>query len=239
VSDKKISFEYKLKRFLEGSLLPPDQAHLFWNGTFSESEKRGFYVAADHRPVQRLLDQVPLQSVVGGRLNRYLWFDQRYYLPDDILYKTDRMSMAHSLEVRPPFLDHRIVEFAASLPEGLKISGLRQKYLLKRLMRDKLPAPILHRKKEGFDIPAHKWLRGVLRPLLLDTLTAKAVERTGLFRWEAIRSLIEAHLSGRQNIGYHLWGLMTLFLWMKRWQVETVPAAEETREIRPCVPTMA
>jgi len=239
VSDKKISFEYKLKRFLEGSLLPAEQAHLFWNGTFSEPDKRGLCLAADHHPLGRLFDQLPPESVVGGRLNRYLWFDQRYYLPDDILYKTDRMSMAHSLEVRPPFLDHRIVEFAASLPEGLKISGLRQKYLLKRLMRDKLPAPILHRRKEGFDIPAHQWLRGVLRPLLLDTLTAEAVERTGLFRWEAIQPLIEAHLSGRQNIGYHLWGLMTLFLWMKRWQVETVPVAEEAREERRCVAATA
>jgi asparagine synthase (glutamine-hydrolysing) len=101
-----------------------------------------------------------------------------------------------------------------------------------------LPAPILHRKKEGFDIPAHKWLRGVLRPLLLDTLNAEAVERTGLFRWEAIRPLMEAHLSGRQNIGYHLWGLMTLFLWMKRWQVEAEPVAEESREIWPTVPAM-
>ena len=93
-----------------------------------------------------------------------MWFDQSYYLPDDILYKCDRMSMAHSLEVRPPFLDHRIVEFAASLPERLKIRGSRQKYLLRELMRDKLPASVLHRKKEGFDIPAHEWLRGVLRP---------------------------------------------------------------------------
>jgi asparagine synthase (glutamine-hydrolysing) len=239
VSDRKISFEYKLKRFLEGSLLPPEQAHLYWNGAFSEREKRGLCLAADHRPVGRLLAQLPPASAVGGRLNRYLWLDQRYYLPDDILYKTDRMSMAHSLEVRPPFLDHRIVEFAASLPEQLKISGFRQKHLLKRLMRDKLPASILGRKKEGFDIPAHKWLRGPLRPLLLDTLTPEDVERTGLFRWEAVRSLIEAHLSGRQNLGYHLWGLMTLFLWMKRWQVETEPLAEETREIRPCVPTVA
>ena len=239
VADKKIRFEYKLKRFLEGSLLPPEQAHLYWNGTFSEPEKRGLCRAADHRPIGRLLAQLPPESVVGGHLNRCLWFDQRYYLPDDILYKTDRMSMAHSLEVRPPFLDHRIVEFAGSLPERLKISGFRQKYLLKRLMRDKLPASILGRKKEGFDIPAHQWLRGVLRPLLLDTLTAEAVERTGLFRWEAVRSLIEAHLSGRQNLGYHLWGLITLFLWIERWQVDTVPAAEETREEWPCVPTVA
>ena len=81
----------------------------------------------------------PRTSAGIGDLNRYLLVDQHYYLPDDILYKVDRMSMAHSLEVRPPFLDHRIVEFAASLPEHLKIRGWKQKFLLKELMRGKLP----------------------------------------------------------------------------------------------------
>ena len=84
----------------------------------------------------------------------FLYVDQQYYLPDDILYKTDRMSMAHSLEVRPPFLDHRIVEFAARLPAHLK----KNKRILRDLMSDKLPQSVLTRKKEGFDIPAHDWL---------------------------------------------------------------------------------
>ena len=99
----------------------------------------------------------------GSDLNAYLWFDQKYYLPDDILVKSDRISMAHSLEVRPPFLDHRIVEFANRLPASLKISGSRQKVVLQQLMKDKLPHSILHRPKLGFDIPAHDWMRGPLR----------------------------------------------------------------------------
>lgn len=225
VSDDKISFEYKLKRFLEGSLFPPEQAHLLWNGAFSEQEKKALFAANGHSTFPSLL--FPSES--AGRLNRYLWFDQLYYLPDNILYKVDRMSMAHSLEVRPPFLDHRIVEFAASLPENFKISRFRQKVVLKELMKEKLPASILRRKKEGFDIPAHDWLRSALRPLLLDTLTAEAVEQTGVFRWEAIRSLVAGHMERRINVGYHLWGLLTLFLWMKRWKIQTVPAAEESR----------
>ena len=116
-------------------------------------------------------------------IDRYLWFDQHYYLPDDILYKVRPDEHGASLEVRPPFLDHRIVEFAASLPEDFKIRGRKQKYILRELMQDKLPrgysAP---RKKEGFDIPAHEWLRGVLKPLLLDTLTPDAVRRARVFR---------------------------------------------------------
>jgi asparagine synthase (glutamine-hydrolysing) len=120
-----------------------------------------------------------------------LWFDQRYFLPDDILNKADRMSMAHSLEVRPPFLDHRIVEFAASLPASLKIRGSRQKVLLKELMRDKLPASVLRRKKVGFDIPAHDWLRGCLRPFMQEVLMERCVRVHGeLFRRDVIERQI-------------------------------------------------
>lgn len=165
-----------------------------------------------------------------GQLNRYLWLDQNCYLPDDILHKADRMSMAHSLEVRPPFLDHRIVEFAASLPERLKIRGTRQKYLLKELMKDKLSPVILRRKKIGLDIPTHDWLRGVLRPLLLDTLAPDAIEETGLFRADVIQDFIQSHLERRANLGFHLWGLMILFLWMKRWKIQVTPRQEAKRK---------
>src|SRR5207253_6026902 len=111
--------------------------------------------------LRQLFDQLPDCADIG-HLNRYLRVDQHYYLPDDILYKCDRMSMAHSLEVRPPFLDHRIVEFAASLPQNFKVRGVTTKFLLKEVMRGKLPAAVIDRKKTGFDIPAHDWFRGIL-----------------------------------------------------------------------------
>src|SRR5207237_8598047 len=146
----------QLKRFMQGSLLAAEDEHVFWNGTFSQAELKEFFLQADPTPMQALLAKVPR----GKGVNRYLLFDQMYYLPDDILYKVDRMSMAHSLEVRPPFLDHRIVEFAASLPERLKIHRSTQKYVLKQLMKDKLPSSILQRSNVGFDVTAHVWLRG-------------------------------------------------------------------------------
>jgi len=136
------------------------------------------------------------------------------------------MSMAHSLEVRPPFLDHRIVEFAAGLPQKLKIRGGTQKRLLRELMRGKLPAAVLQRKKAGFDIPTHDWFRGPLRGLLMDTLTTEAIGRTGIFDAREIHALIADHMDRRINIGYHLWGLLTLFLWMRRWKVEVVAPPE-------------
>lgn len=216
VSDEKIGFEYKVKRFLQGSLLSPEAAHVFWNGTFSEEEKRDLYHFADQRPLAAILDQMRR----GRSLERYLLFDQRYSLPDGILYKVDRMSMAHSVEVRPPFLDSRIVEFAAALPEHLKIRGSQGKLILRSLMKDKLPPPVLHRSKVGFDIPIHDWFRGVLMPLLQDTLNESAIRGSGLFSWSAVEGLIKQHLDRKANWGYHLWGLMTLMLWMKRWNVE-------------------
>ena len=226
VSNEKIGFDYKLQRMLQGSLLQPSEAHLFWNGTFSEAEKKKLHLHNGHPSTGSLIDSLPHESGAVGYLNRYLWLDQCYYLPDDILYKCDRMSMAHSVEVRPPFLDHRIVEFAARLPENLKIRNSTLKAVLRHLMRDKLPPAVLRRKKEGFDIPAHDWLRGVLRPLLLDTVTRQAVENSNLFDWNVVQLLIRNHLDRRANLGYHLWGLLTLFLWMKRWGIQAGPVEE-------------
>jgi len=225
VSDEKLSLEYKLKRWIEGSWLDPDEAHFFWNGTFSNEQRsqirRG---GGGSNGLRGLVERLGVQQ---QGLERYLRVDQSYYLPDDILCKTDRMSMAHSLEVRPPFLDPRIVEFAAALPASLKIRGLRQKFILKELMRGKLPESVLQRKKTGFDIPTHDWFRGPLRGLLMDTLSSEAIEGTGIFEAGAIHALIRDHMERRINIGYHLWGLLTLFLWMKRWKVEAPPLTPE------------
>lgn len=226
VSDKKLSFEYKLKRWIEGSFLPADEAHFFWNGTFSRAQKRELLTCPGGSSSADFPQRLTASINGAGGVNRYLLLDQRSYLPADILHKVDRMSMAHSLEVRPPFLDHRIVEFAASLPEDFKIRGFTQKYLLKELMRGKLPSSILHRKKSGFDIPAHEWFRGFLRPMLYEVLSPEAIDATGIFRRGVIERLIRDHLERRVNVGYHLWGLLTLFIWMKRWRVE-VPRPDE------------
>jgi len=228
VSDDKISFEYKLKRMLEGSLLTPDEAHFFWNGACSPSQLRKLCPDLRGPNLQALYDLIAGPEEIGY-LNRYLLVDHNYYLPDDILYKVDRMSMAHSLEVRPPLLDHRIVEFAASLPEHFKLRGGSQKIILKELMKGKLPASILNRKKTGFDVPAHDWFRGALLPLLRDTLTPQAVSATGIFDYSAIESLIRDHTERRANVGYHLWGLLTLFLWMKRWGIQAGAAVPATQ----------
>ena len=221
VSDEKIGFEYRIKRFLEGSLLTPIRAHTYWNGTFSEAEKQSLLRSPLPSSFDQILDEVARLPTSKNPLASFLWMDQKYYLADDILTKSDRMSMAHSVEVRPPFLDHRIVEFAATLPACLKIRGTQHKFILKQLMKDKLPDSIIRRKKIGFDIPAHEWLRGPLRNLLTDTLRAGAIEYADLFRSEVILKFFRLHLDRKANIGYHLWGLLILFLWMNKWQIQT------------------
>ncbi len=220
VSDDKISFEYKLKRFLQGSLLAPWRAHVYWNGTFSDEEKQALCQNSLGGSLNEILGDLSEKFPSEDKLKPYLWFDQKYYLPDDILAKVDRMSMAHSVEVRPPFLDHRIVEFAASLPEAFKIRGSCQKLILRELMRGKLPSAILRRKKIGFDIPVHDWLRGPLRSMLVDTLLAGVSAYPDLFRRRVIDLYLSSHLKRRANFGYHLWGLLVLFLWMKKWRVQ-------------------
>lgn len=226
VSDEKIGLEYMLKRFAEGCLMPAGRAHVYWNGAFSDEEK----AALVNMPLPgALAEMLRGLSPEGDSLDAYLRFDQRWYLPDDILAKVDRMSMAHSIEVRPPYLDHRIVEFANSLPEDLKVHGKRQKIVLRELMKGKLPASTLRRKKVGFDFPAHEWLRGPLRSLLQDTVSANAGP-AGLFRRDALESCVRQHLERRKNLGYHLWGLMLLLLWMKRWRIQTPQVFDTDRQ---------
>jgi len=228
VSDEKIGFEYMLKRFLDGCLMTADRAHVYWNGTFSETEKQALVNGPLPPALAGILRDL---SPEGDALDAYLRFDQRYYLPDDILAKVDHISMAHSIEVRPPFLDHRIVEFAASLPENFKARGSRQKIVLRELMHGKLPESTLRRKKVGFDFPAHQWLRGPLRPLLLDAFS-DARHDTALFHRDTLESYLSKHLNRRQNLGYHLWGLMLLFLWLKRWRIQTTQVLEKARPLR-------
>jgi len=111
--------------------------------------------------------------------------------------------------------------------------------ILKRLMKGKLPESILRRPKIGLDIPIHDWLRGPLRELLMDTFSHKAIEETGLFHKNAVQNLIADHMDRRMNVGYHLWGLMTLFLWMKHWNVQSTGGATQEMGARETVQSLA
>ena len=225
-SDEKISFEYKVKRFLQGAVMAPERAHVYWNGTFSDEEKRELLRRELPGALGKILAEIAALPRGSDDLAPYTWWDQKYFLADDILVKSDRMSMAHSVEVRPVFLDHRVVEFASTLPARLKIRGRQQKVVLRELMKDRLPPAIFQHGKIGFDIPAHDWLRGSLRPMLEETLRDGIREYGELFRADVIDSLARRHADRQVNAGYQLWGLLILFQWMKKWKIQAVASSE-------------
>lgn len=217
-SPKKKGTINRLKRFTEGAILPAELQHTRWMIAFSEAEKaalsihgafdgvspgRGYGLITDYFKAAEFADPLKQQQYV----------DINSYLPDNILVKVDRMSMANSLEVRSPLLDYRLVEFALNLPPHMKMKGIVGKYLLRKVMSGTLPKEILNRGKEGFSIPIKNWLRGELRELMLDMLSEERIKREGLFSPRYIQQLISEHLNGRQNHSHRLWSLMAFELW--------------------------
>jgi len=141
------------------------------------------------------------------------------------------MSMARSLEVRTPFLDYRLMEFAAGLPLDFKMRGSNLKFILRELMHGKLPPAVLRRGKQGLDIPTHEWFRTSLREILLDVVSADALRATGIFDVAAVEEVIARHIQRREDLGYHLWGLLILLLWANRWNIDFSPARQQQEEI--------
>lgn len=150
-------------------------------------------------------------------LSRLMRVDQKTYLPDAMLTKVDRASMAASLEVRVPLLDHRVVEYTARLPDGLKYRKGRGKYLLRRLLARYVPERLFERPKMGFGIPIDRWFRDELKELLMDHLSAKRLKREGLFEPDLVEEKIREHLSGQVNHQYPLWALLMWEMWRERW----------------------
>lgn len=139
----------------------------------------------------------------------------RQFMLDDILVKVDRCSMLHSLEVRAPFLDKDAAEFAARLPVSRKLHGFKRKWLLKKAFAELLPDEILYRNKRGFQIPVAQWLRGRMRPLMEDLLSESTLKAQGIFNYQAVRALMDEHVSGRADLRKPLWTLLVFQLWWR------------------------
>jgi len=150
-------------------------------------------------------------------LSRLMRVDQRTYLPDAMLTKVDRASMANSLEIRVPLLDHRVVQYTSKLPDSLKYRNGTGKYLLKRLLARYLPNELFERPKMGFGVPIDRWFRGELKHLLLDYLSTERLKKEGLFDHTLIERKINEHLSGHANHQYRLWSLLMWEMWRERW----------------------
>ncbi len=222
-SNARASFDYKAKRFVRAAHLPPLERHYGWKEIFSaelRDELTGRESGFD--PVD-LLRQRYVETAGADELARLQDVDLGVYLVDDLLVKTDRASMAHSLEVRVPFLDTAVTNLALALPTRHKVRAFSKKVLLRKAAEPLLPREIVHGKKRGFSIPAAAWLRGELEPFARDVLAADRLRRQGFFEPETVARILDDHLSGREDLSRQLWGLLAFTLWHEQ-QVERKPA---------------
>jgi asparagine synthase (glutamine-hydrolysing) len=215
VSHKRVSFDYRAKQFIKGALLSPPEGHYWWKVIFSEESKAELYASGKNGFADPLRLYREIYDACGARdpLTRLQHIDLTVYLADDILVKADRMSMANSLEARVPFLDHRVVEFAAALPSSLKLHGFTKKYVLRRTMARDLPPTVLNGKKRGFNVPIPSWLSHELRELVHEVLAPKRLKEVGFFRPEVVSTMIHDHERRHADYSRNIWCLLMFMLW--------------------------
>jgi asparagine synthase (glutamine-hydrolysing) len=223
-SSRRASFDYRAKRFVRAAHLPPLERHHGWKEIFSADAREALTGRrGDFDPVD-LLRRRFAETEGAELLARLQDVDLGTYLVDDLLVKTDRASMAHSLEARVPYLDPIVSTFAQALATRHKVRGFRKKALLRRAARPLLPRRIVEGRKRGFSVPAAAWLRGELEPFARETLSAETLRRQGFFRPEAVARLIDDHVERREDLSRQLWGLLAFTLWHEA-HVERTPAA--------------
>jgi asparagine synthase (glutamine-hydrolysing) len=220
-SRRAASFDYKAKRFARAAALPPLERHHAWKEIFDAETRRAL--------VPRLPGSDPFddplsiyrdhyaETLGAPELARLQEIDLNVYLPSDLLVKTDRASMAHSLEARVPFLDKAVSDVALSLPTSQKVRGFDKKRLLRKAVEPLLPRAVTHGRKQGFSIPASAWLRGELEPFAREVLAPNRLRDQGWFDPLVVTSILDRHVSGSEDLSRQLWGLMAFSLWHERY----------------------
>lgn len=212
----------KGRRFLAGVDVSSDARLIARLGSFGLDARR--YLAESYQAdIEFPVEAEVLAEIERSHSGAQDWADRavagyhRAYLGEDILVKVDRASMAASLEARAPFLDPELVEFLSTLPPSLKLRGFTSKYLLRRLMRGRVPDQVIDRRKQGFGAPMDAWFRGPLAQLAMQELEPDRLRCAGLVDPDQVMALLRAHLSGRADHGTRLWSLVQLHLWHDRW----------------------
>ncbi len=208
------------KKFAKSAALDFESRYMGFGTYFDDEAKRRLYTdevraAVDEMDAYCLHRRYFERCAKAAPLNRLLYVDMKTFLPCLNLDYTDRTSMAATLEVRVPLLNHELVELTARMPPRLKLKGLRRKYILKKAAEELLPRDVVWRKKAGFGAPIRAWLRGPLRPLVDELLSEEVVKGRGLFRPGEVRRVVEANLSGREDFGLHVLQLLTLEMWQR------------------------
>ncbi|KPK75372.1 MAG: hypothetical protein AMJ89_04625 [candidate division Zixibacteria bacterium SM23_73] len=215
----------RAKRFVKGAALPAQQSYLEYISAFNQDDLSNLFSGEVRKETEEYNPQEsffayfsqaesdPKIQNSGNMLNKMLFLDSKTYLPDDLLTLTDRMSMAHSLEVRVPFLDHQLMEFLATVPPQLKIRNLQKKYIHRKAVSKILPKEILQKKKKGFSLPLGSWFRKELSGFVQEVLTQDQIEKTGLFDQEYIDQILQEHLSYKADHESKIMALLVFIIW--------------------------
>ena len=220
VSTANISLDFKLRRFVGGRAQPVEVRHHGWLGAFTPEQKQELFNSWAHLEevdTYKIAKEHYQSSDANLALNKLLYCDLKLYLEGDILVKSDRASMANSLEVRVPLLNKTLIEYVLSLPLNHKLRGLTTKYILKKSMKGILPPHIINRSKKGFNIPISRMLCSELKPLMLDLLSTERIEKRGLFNSNYIETLKNEHLSQKKDHRKLLWPLIVFELWSEKY----------------------
>ncbi|MBA4123873.1 MAG: asparagine synthase (glutamine-hydrolyzing) [Acidobacteria bacterium] len=211
----------RAKRFLEAASLPREERYTRWMTNFDLQSKERLYTQDFHNQVAGY-DSVKFIAKYINRNSGYsildatLLTDIKTYLPNDLLVKVDIASMAVSLEARSPFLDHKLMEFAATLPDSIKVKGRETKYLLKKVASRLVPREVIYRQKMGFAVPINHWFRGKMSKFVEENLLSEKAVKRDLFRADYVRNLITEHKADKQDNAWKLWNLLMLELWFQR-----------------------
>lgn len=203
------------------------QRYAAWFPMFTQDMRKrvlSSYMAEQVKDVSRVFRKQLRRCGEGSRLSRMLYCDTKLWLPDYLLLRGDKLTMAHSIEGRVPLLDHKLVEFAARLPDRMKLRSRQRKWLLKQAASRLLPKDIIERKKQGFPIPIEKWLKDEAKDLVHDCLSEEVVRRRGLFSPQYVRELVKAHESGYADRATEIWGLVSLEIWSRRFLDQAEPS---------------
>lgn len=220
-SEKKKTKIRDAQRFLVSANMERPMRYFHWMSFFKAKAKASLYTESFAQTVsasrpEQLLEHWYAQANGSGVIDSTLLADQMTYLPNDLLVKVDIASMAVSLEARSPFLDHNLIEFAASLPEDLKVNQYKTKYLLKKVAARLVPPEVIYRQKMGFGVPIGRWFRGDLKDLVYSTLLSEQATKRGLFKSESVKRLLDRHVSFEEDASHQIWTLLMLELWFQR-----------------------
>jgi asparagine synthase (glutamine-hydrolysing) len=222
VSDENISFDFKVKKFLTGIGYSPGIRNSSWLGSFSLPEldkilSSGIFGSISNSKIVEEINLYGKEFPSNDPIGFIQYLDLKLYLQESILVKVDRASMACSLEVRAPFLDHELVEFVMNLPWKFKLNGFTSKYILKKSMKNWLPDEVIQRPKKGFGVPIAKWVKGPLKELFRDLLSSDRVGHEGFLNSQYVTTLLQDHVTNKKDNRKQLWTLLVWELWVNHY----------------------